>query len=74
MKKNIHPKYYPEAQIICACGNSFKVGSTKERTEIEVCSACHPLYTGKKRVAKAVGQVEKFRKKLEAKKKFKKVK
>lgn len=65
MKKDIHPKYYTEAQIKCACGNTFKTGSTKEQFNTEICSACHPFYTGKKKMLDTMGRVEKFRKKME---------
>lgn len=68
-KKNIHPKYYPKARTTCACGNSFTVGSTKELIEVEICSKCHPFYTGKERIVDALGRVEKFRKRLAKKKK-----
>ena len=73
MKKDIHPKYYPNAKIVCACGNTFEVGSTKEHIEIEICSKCHPFYTGKEKIVDAMGQVERFRKRL-AKKSGKKKK
>ncbi len=64
MKKDIHPKYYPNAKVQCACGNTFNVGSTKEYIEVEICSACHPFYTGKEKNVDTVGQVQKFRKRL----------
>jgi len=64
MKKDIHPKYYPDAKVQCACGNTFTVGSTKEFIEIEICSRCHPFYTGKEKIVDAMGQVQKFRKRL----------
>lgn len=60
MKKDIHPQYFPSAVIACACGNSFKVGSTKEKIEVEICSACHPFFTGKKKIIDTAGRVEKF--------------
>ena len=69
MKKNIHPKYYPEAKVQCACGNSFTIGSTKEFLEIEVCWKCHPFYSGKEKIIDTLGQVEKFKKRLAKKKK-----
>jgi len=69
MKKDIHPKYYPKAQVKCACGNTFTVGSTKEFIEIEICSQCHPFYTGKEKIVDTLGQVQKFRKRLEKKRK-----
>jgi len=64
MKKDIHPKYYPEANAKCACGASFTVGSTKEFLEVEICSQCHPFYTGKEKIVDTMGRVEKFRKRL----------
>jgi len=70
MKKNIHPKYYSQAKVHCACGNTFKVGSTAEHIEIEVCSKCHPFFTGNERILDVRGQVEKFKKRLEKKKKL----
>ena len=63
MKKDIHPTYYPKAKVKCACGNSFYIGSTKPEIEVEICSACHPFYTGKEKIIET-GQVEKFRKRL----------
>lgn len=65
MKKDIHPKYYKDATINCACGNVVKAGSTKEHADTEICSACHPFYTGKKKMLDTMGRVEKFRKKVE---------
>ena len=67
MKKDIHPKYYPNTQIRCACGNIFTVGSTKEHMEGEICSSCHPFYTGKEKLMDALGRVEKFKKRLSKK-------
>lgn len=68
MKKDIHPAYYPNAKVTCACGNSFAVGATKEHIEVETCSACHPFYTGKEKALDKVGQVQKFRKRAAQKK------
>lgn len=65
MRKNIHPKYYPEATVICACGNTFKVGSTKEIIRTDVCSQCHPFFTGEQRIVDTAGQVERFMRRLE---------
>ncbi|MDP4009296.1 MAG: 50S ribosomal protein L31 [bacterium] len=70
MKKDIHPTYFPESQVSCVCGNSLTVGSTKETLNIEVCSSCHPFYTGKEKTLDRVGQVQKFRKRLEKAKKL----
>jgi large subunit ribosomal protein L31 len=67
MKKDLHPKYFDKAQVKCACGSSFVVGSTKEFIETEICSSCHPFYTGKEKILDTMGQVQKFRKRLEKK-------
>lgn len=67
MKKKIHPKYY-EAVIKCACGHTFKIGSTKEKLEVEICSKCHPFYTGGSKLVDTAGRVEKFRQRLAKKK------
>lgn len=67
MKDEIHPKFYKDATFHCACGNTIKAGATKEHLEIEICSNCHPFYTGKKKVLDTMGRVEKFRKKMEKK-------
>ncbi len=64
MKKDIHPKYYKNATVKCACGNTFTVGSTKEFIETEICSKCHPFYTGKEKIVDTLGRVERFRKRL----------
>ncbi len=72
MKKDIHPKYFSKAKATCACGNSFIVGSTKEFIETEICSKCHPFYTGQEKVVDTLGQVQKFKARL-AKKGIKKV-
>jgi large subunit ribosomal protein L31 len=67
MKNDTHPKYYPEAKAICACGNTFTVGSTMKEINTEVCSACHPFYTGKQKVLDAAGRVDRFKKTVEKK-------
>lgn len=61
MKKEIHPTYFPEAAVKCACGNTFTTGSTLEKIEVEICSACHPFYTGTDKVLDTAGRVEKFK-------------
>lgn len=61
MKKDIHPKYFSEAHVKCACGNEFTIGSTKENIEVEICSACHPFYTGEEKIIDTAGRVERFR-------------
>jgi len=60
MKAEIHPKYH-KAKIECACGAVFSVGSTKEKITVEICSNCHPFYTGKEKLVDAAGRVEKFK-------------
>ncbi len=68
MKKGIHPKYYPEAKVICACGHTFTTGSTMAEIKTELCSVCHPFYTGKQKLVDSARRVEKFQAKMEAKK------
>ena len=63
MKAEIHPTYYPEAQVECVCGATFKTGSTMETVKIDICSECHPFYTGKQKLVDTEGRVEKFKKK-----------
>jgi len=60
MKKNIHPKYTPNAKITCACGAIYEIGSTREEIQTELCAACHPFYTGKQNIIDAAGRLEKF--------------
>ncbi len=62
MKDKIHPKYYPEAKVTCACGNTFTTGSTKSVLKVEVCSKCHPFFTGEQRIVDTAGRVERFKK------------
>lgn len=63
MKKDLHPKYNAEAQVSCACGNTFTTGSTKDELKVEICSECHPFYTGKQKFVERGGRVERFKKK-----------
>lgn len=62
MKKGIHPEY-KETTVTCACGNTFKTGSTKDELRVEICSECHPFFTGRQKFAERGGRVEKFKKK-----------
>ncbi len=62
MKKEIHPDYV-ETDVMCACGNTFKTRSTRDEIRVEICSQCHPFYTGKQKFVDSAGRVEKFRKK-----------
>jgi large subunit ribosomal protein L31 len=61
MKAETHPTYFPQAKVTCVCGNAFTVGSTKEKLSVEICSACHPFYTGNEKILDAAGRVEKFK-------------
>lgn len=65
MKKKIHPKYNSEVEVKCACGNTFKVGSTSETINIEICSDCHPFYTGKEKLVDSTGRVDRFKQRLQ---------
>lgn len=65
MKPKIHPKYYPEARVICACGNTWTTGATVPEIRIDICSACHPFFTGEQRIVDTAGQVDRFMKRLE---------
>ncbi len=69
MKTDIHPQYYKDAKISCSCGNSFSVGATQEKINIEICSACHPFFTGNEKVIDSAGRVEKFKQRAAASKK-----
>ncbi|HDS30467.1 MAG TPA: 50S ribosomal protein L31 [Firmicutes bacterium] len=60
MKSGIHPEYR-YATVICACGNTFQVGSTRDEIRVELCSACHPFFTGKKKIVDTAGRVERFK-------------
>jgi len=60
VKANIHPEWFPEAQVTCACGNTFKVGSTLPKIEVEVCYNCHPFYTGQMKYVDTAGRVDSF--------------
>lgn len=65
MKESIHPAWFPEATVICACGNTWKTGATIAEIRTDICSACHPFYTGEQRIVDTEGQVDRFLKRLE---------
>lgn len=67
MKKEIHPNYNKEVKISCSCGAIFKTGSTEKDLKTEICSQCHPFYTGKQKLVDTAGNVDKFKKKMAAK-------
>jgi len=63
MKTNLHPKYYPDAKVTCACGNTFTTGATQPEIKVEICSKCHPFYTGQMKYIDTAGRVEAFKEK-----------
>ncbi|NWF77385.1 MAG: 50S ribosomal protein L31 [Chloroflexi bacterium] len=67
MKAKIHPKYYENAKVTCLCGNTFTTGSTKPEIRVEICSKCHPFYTGEQRIVDSMGRVERFKKRYKIK-------
>jgi len=70
MKKDTHPQYFKDAKVICACGNTFTTGSTLQEIHVEICSACHPFYTGKQKLVDNRGRVERFKRLQEKKSKL----
>jgi large subunit ribosomal protein L31 len=62
MKKDIHPQYFDDAKIKCSCGAVLETGSTRKDLQVEICSQCHPFYTGKKKVMDSTGRVDRFKK------------
>jgi large subunit ribosomal protein L31 len=67
MKEKIHPKYYTEARVTCSCGNTFTIGSTRETLKVELCSKCHPFFTGEQKIVDTAGRVERFRRRYKIK-------
>ncbi len=63
MKEKIHPEYFEDAVIKCACGNEIIIGSTQKEITVDICSACHPFFTGQQKFVDTAGRVEKFKKK-----------
>jgi len=64
MRQGIHPKYYPDATVTCSCGNTWTTGSTVETIRTDICSACHPFFTGEQRIVDTAGQVDRYQKRL----------
>lgn len=64
MQANIHPKYYSDAKVKCACGHTWNTGSTLPEIEVEICSNCHPFYTGKEKVLDTRGRIDRFQKRM----------
>ena len=67
MKDKIHPKYYNDASIVCSCSNTFTTGSTRKAMKVELCSACHPFFTGERRMVDTAGRVERFKQRYKIK-------
>ncbi len=70
MRASIHPTYYPDAKVICACGNTWTTGSTMKEIHTDVCSKCHPFFTGEQRIVDTEGQVDRFYRKLQARQQY----
>lgn len=70
MKAAIHPKYFDQATVVCACGNTFTIGSTSESLRVELCYKCHPFYTGEQRFVDSASKIQKFQKKQDVAKEF----
>jgi len=66
VKEKTHPKWHPESQVVCNCGNTFTTGSTLPQIHVEICSACHPLFTGTQKLVDTAGRVDKFNQRLAA--------
>lgn len=67
MKDNIHPEFYADATVTCSCGNTFTLGSTKPTLKVELCSKCHPFFTGERRIVDTAGRVERFKRRYNIK-------
>ena len=67
MKDKIHPKYYEDATVTCSCGNTFTIGSTRKTLKVELCSKCHPFFTGERRIVDTEGRVERFKRRYNIK-------
>lgn len=63
MKPEIHPKYFTDATVVCVCGHTFKTGSTMKELRVDICSNCHPFYTGKQKLMDTEGRIERFKRK-----------
>ena len=65
MKEKLHPAWFPEARVTCACGNTWVTGASQAEIRTDICSACHPFYTGEQRIVDTEGQVDRFMKRLQ---------
>jgi len=68
LKKGLHPRYYENVKVTCSCGNTFETGGTVKEMKVELCSACHPFFTGKKKIVDTAGRVERFKRRYEGSK------
>ena len=64
MKPDIHPEYYPEAKVVCSCGHTYTTGSTRPKLRVEICSQCHPFFTGERRIVDTEGRVERLKRRF----------
>jgi len=71
MKKDIHPKYNPKTKVRCSCGAEFEMGTTEDEIKVEICSKCHPLYTGNKKFVDTAGRLDRFQARLDKSKQLK---
>ena len=71
MKKDIHPEYFPKAKVVCSCGNTFEIGASVPEMKVEICSNCHPVFTGKMKLVDTAGRLDRFKAKLEKAEKVK---
>jgi large subunit ribosomal protein L31 len=67
MKAKIHPEYHDDAKVICSCGNTFTTGSTRKMLKVELCSKCHPFFTGEQKIVDTAGRVERFKRRYKIK-------
>jgi large subunit ribosomal protein L31 len=67
MKAKIHPEYYTDAKVTCSCGNTFTTGSTRKTLKVELCSKCHPFFTGEQKIVDTAGRVERFKRRYKIK-------
>ncbi|MGD0353322.1 MAG: 50S ribosomal protein L31 [Dehalococcoidia bacterium] len=67
MRPKIHPEYYTDAKVTCSCGNTFTTGSTKKQLRVELCSKCHPFFTGEQKIVDTAGRVERFKRRYKIK-------
>ena len=74
MKANIHPTYYEDAEVVCVCGNRFKIGATQKTIHVELCKKCHPFYTGEQRFVDRASLIQKFQDKQKAASSYQEVK